>query len=238
MAYTNAQLKEMFKKLPQKVREAIFAEETANTMQAIGNQFALHIDQVGIVADEAGLVMLGVTPRSQFAPMIQKRARLTPEVASKISSEVETRVFKPIQEHLRGESVIDDTIETLPSPEQRTALTPTEKPYTPPPAANAVPQAPKPLSPPTPPAIPISREPMTIPQQPEVGALKSDASPFLPPPDTTPKPPQAPAPVDTGIVGSKLGKVTYGAPETTTQEPKKVAEAPSFTADPYREPIN
>ena len=102
MTYTKGQLGEKFAKLPEEVQEAIIAVETAETVSRIGAKYALHIDQVGELADEIGLVMLGLNRPNDFVTHIIARLGLDRAVAEAIAREVNDQIFLKIRESLQA----------------------------------------------------------------------------------------------------------------------------------------
>ena len=72
MQYTVEQLEAQYQKLPDDVREAMIKVETANVVGNIGRKYNLHIDQIGDLADEIGLTMLGLTKPDEFVSHIKR----------------------------------------------------------------------------------------------------------------------------------------------------------------------
>jgi hypothetical protein len=101
MPYTLEQLEEKYRQLPEAVKEAMYSVETSDAVLAIGKKYNLHIDQIGLLAEEAGLVMLGLTPSYQFIDSIQKKLGVNRATAENITLDVNTEIFLPIREFLR-----------------------------------------------------------------------------------------------------------------------------------------
>lgn len=102
MQYTREQLGERFEQLPENVQEAIIAVETAKIVSNIGNKYALHIDQTGELADEIGLMMLGLTRPNEFVTHVIARIGLDRAVAEAIAREVNEQIFLKIRESLQA----------------------------------------------------------------------------------------------------------------------------------------
>ena len=101
MPYTNAQILERFKKLPEDVKEAMFSVDTVQIMQEIGEKNKLMIDKIGELADETGLVMLGLTHPNEFISHLAERLGVERDIAKEIAEEINTKVFFPIRENLK-----------------------------------------------------------------------------------------------------------------------------------------
>lgn len=97
MSYTQQQLREIFRKLPEDVREAATALDFTNALDAIEKQFHLHVDQGIELANETFLVMLGLTHPSKFIGNIGRRLKVPSETAKKIGEEVNKTIFHPIR---------------------------------------------------------------------------------------------------------------------------------------------
>lgn len=101
MNYTQDQLIESYKKLPEDVKEAMFAVESADKIQTIGKKHKLHIDQVGELGTQTGLVMLGVLPPKDFVKAITDKLNVNQDLARLIAADINTEIFTPIRESLK-----------------------------------------------------------------------------------------------------------------------------------------
>jgi hypothetical protein len=90
-----------YQNLPKELQDAVFSVETAEKLQKIGKNAGLMIDETGILADETGLVMLGITPPSKYISNLEKRLGINREKAKKIASEVNQQIFYPVREALK-----------------------------------------------------------------------------------------------------------------------------------------
>ena len=92
---------DQYDKLPKDVQEAIFSAESAKIIQKIGQDYKLNVRQVGILADEAGLLMLGVNGPQDFVKNLTSRLEVDKDTVQKITQEVNSRIFAKIRESLR-----------------------------------------------------------------------------------------------------------------------------------------
>jgi hypothetical protein len=99
--YTKEQLLEKYKKLPQDVQDAIFSVDTSEIIREIGEKNKLMIDKIGELADETGLVMLGLTHPNQFISNLTERLEVEHNIAKEIAEEINSKVFFPIRENLK-----------------------------------------------------------------------------------------------------------------------------------------
>ncbi|MFC1756792.1 hypothetical protein ACFLZC_01370 [Patescibacteria group bacterium] len=98
---TPQQLLERKKKLPEDVREAYSSVNTANILMAIGKEAQISTEKTGIVADETGLLMLGLTHPDRFISNLAKRLDIDKGLASKIAHKINDQIFSKIRESLR-----------------------------------------------------------------------------------------------------------------------------------------
>lgn len=138
--YTEAQLNEQYTKLPEVMREAIVSVETADKIMAIGKTHNLHIDQIGSLAENVGLVMLGLLSTKEFNKQIENELKIDHVMAENIAAEVNSQIFLPIRDALRQLTEAKDQL-----PTQADVLQEIENP----PAAPITP----PITPATPPTI-------------------------------------------------------------------------------------
>ncbi len=100
--YSEAQLKEAFEDLPQGLRQSISSVDTANAIQEIAKKYLLHVDQMGALASETGLVLLGLTHPAEFIGNLAKRLRVPEEKAKEIARDISTQILVKVREALRG----------------------------------------------------------------------------------------------------------------------------------------
>jgi len=125
MDYQFQKLTEQFKSIPEDVRLAISSVRVADALQQIGEKHNLHIDKVGMLFDETGAVMLGLTHPSDYIKNLTKNLGVDGDMAKSIAFDVNEQIFRPIRESLKKIHRIDDEPQPVP-PIQPT--TPTTQP--------------------------------------------------------------------------------------------------------------
>jgi hypothetical protein len=116
--YTPEQLLEFYKKLPKDLQEAIINIDTPGIIQAIGKKYNLPIDKTGELADETGLVMLGLTHPNNFISNLTQRLDTDKETARKIGEEINNQIFAKVRESLKKVHEINPTPEIVPAKEE------------------------------------------------------------------------------------------------------------------------
>mgnify|MGYP001611753775 CR=1 FL=1 len=106
--YTQEELLDRYEKLPQALKDAIFAETNADKMFNLGKKNGLTIDQTGEAASETGHVMLGVTHPRDFVNNLKERLHVDSEKARGIAEDINREIFRPIREHLKDLHKITD----------------------------------------------------------------------------------------------------------------------------------
>jgi len=102
MKITPQQIKKKYKKLPSDIKEVMFSVSTSDVTQEIGKKYNLHIDKMGELSDEIGLVMFGFTRPPDFIKNIRKRLEVDNNTAQEIARKVNEKIFKPIKSSLMG----------------------------------------------------------------------------------------------------------------------------------------
>lgn len=92
---------ERFRDLPDDLQNAVFSPNTADAILAVGKKAGIAIDKIGELADETGLVMLGLTPPGEFIRNLTKRLEVDPEKAKAIAEEINQKIFQPVRESLK-----------------------------------------------------------------------------------------------------------------------------------------
>ncbi len=98
----NDNLMDRFESLPKKLREAITSIETVEGLQKVGEKYKLHIDQVGKLGSETGLVMLGFTWPYLFPAKVAQALNIPREEASKIAQDINDKIFSQIREFIQS----------------------------------------------------------------------------------------------------------------------------------------
>lgn len=113
MNYTYEQLESRYKILPEDIKEAMTAVDTADTISSIGKKHSLHFDQIGDIAEEVGLTMLGLTKPQEFSANLQQKlpAVEAPTIQA-ITEDIDTLVFAKVRESLKA---IHEQHENLPA---------------------------------------------------------------------------------------------------------------------------
>jgi len=96
--YTNEQLQQLYKKLPEELQEAIFSVETADHIWDICERY--DIDKISTVAKRVGNVLVGVLPPEELQETLEKELNIDSETAKKINRDINRFVFYPVKPFL------------------------------------------------------------------------------------------------------------------------------------------
>lgn len=99
--YTQAELETRYNKLPDILQDAMFNYDIASKIFETGKQFGLTVEKIGFLAEETGLVVLGLTRPDEFTQHLAERLEVDTEKARSIASAVNHRVFFPLREALK-----------------------------------------------------------------------------------------------------------------------------------------
>ncbi|MCG2695273.1 hypothetical protein L6261_04320 [Candidatus Parcubacteria bacterium] len=106
MQYNKEQIKERYNNLPEDVKQAISSVDTTNVVVNIGEKYQLHVDQLGELVDETGLVMLGFTKTNDFVSNLEKRLNVPREKAINLVKEINDEILIKIRESMK--KIIDE----------------------------------------------------------------------------------------------------------------------------------
>ena len=98
--FTSEEIQTRFEKLPAEVQKAVTSSDVNAKIEAIGKKYQLHVDQLGELVDEVGLVMLGLQKSSFFIDDLCSRLSITRDVARSIGSDINEDIFSLIKAHL------------------------------------------------------------------------------------------------------------------------------------------
>lgn len=97
--YTSEQFWKLYEKLPQELKDALFAEETGNDIYEIceRNGISENLDQI---VEYVGQVLVGLLPPDELAETLEKKLELDKEMAKRISQEINRFIFYPVKTSL------------------------------------------------------------------------------------------------------------------------------------------
>jgi hypothetical protein len=199
---------------PQAVQDIVSDERTTSTIADIGMQRQLHIDQIGMLAELNTQMLLGLLNPSQFLGELLAMGIAEPD-ARQIMSEINEKVFKPLQGQMRKSPPVP------PAPAPARMPPPPGNAPAPPSPVTPPPPPPRPAAPPPPPRPPVqARPPISLPPRPPVPPprppepARSESRP-APPPREEPReraPVRAAAPLPPRAVLPGTGVPVYHHP--------------------------
>jgi len=101
--YPKEQLWELYKELPEKLKEAIFSEKTANNIYSSCKKNGLEDEEkISQISENVGYVLLGLIVPEEFKKILLKEIKLKKTTAEKIYQEITRFVFFPLKEEMEG----------------------------------------------------------------------------------------------------------------------------------------
>lgn len=114
---------ERFESLPDDLKSAVTSQEVDKQIQEIAKKHLLHIDQTGELADETGLVMLGLTKTDEYISNLKERLGISQQKTAEIAKDIDEQVLRPIKASLVAASERKmETARTSEQPEQEEIL--------------------------------------------------------------------------------------------------------------------
>lgn len=97
---TDEEFDKKFKELPEDVRGAMTSVNTVEILTALRVKYNLHIDQLGELSAEVGMLMIGETHPQEFVGKVEENLHVSREIALQIATEVNEKIFRPVRESL------------------------------------------------------------------------------------------------------------------------------------------
>jgi hypothetical protein len=126
--YSKEQLWKLYEKLPQELKEAVFSEETSDSIWEACIKNKIEGNEISEVARYTGRVLLGILPPAEFRETLEKEVKLDKEQAKKVAQEINRFVFYPVKSSLE---VLYEIEITPPAKPIKVTPTPKEKPTPP-----------------------------------------------------------------------------------------------------------
>lgn len=103
---------EKLNSLRPEIKEALMSPDFGAKLDAIGEKNALHIDQVGELANEIAAVMFGETKAANFIDNIKSLLNLSDKEARDLTNDVNEQIFLPLRSALQEPSEPAHPLET------------------------------------------------------------------------------------------------------------------------------
>lgn len=100
--FTAQEIQDRLDNLPEELQEAITSADINTKVEDIAKKNGLHFDQMGELADEVGLVMLGLSKSIDFVDNISKKCNINTKSARDIAEEINREVFDSIREYMKN----------------------------------------------------------------------------------------------------------------------------------------
>ena len=98
---TSEQIQESYNKLPEELRKVVDSPDIHNKIRNIGDKHFLMLDQIGSMADQVGLVILGLAKASDFVKDLSERTSIDEQEAREIAEDINKEVFDVIRTKMR-----------------------------------------------------------------------------------------------------------------------------------------
>ena len=94
--YTSKQFWELYEKLPQELKDALFAEETGNNIYESCKRNEIE-ENLSEIVDYVGQVLVGVLLPEEFQEVLEKKLKLKKVTAKKVAHEINRFIFYPVK---------------------------------------------------------------------------------------------------------------------------------------------
>lgn len=95
--YTQAQLEQIYQKLPEELQEALFSLETAENIGQVCESYGIGDERVSEIARYAGYVLMGLTLPQEFSGVLETEVKLPKTMADAIARDINRLVFYPVK---------------------------------------------------------------------------------------------------------------------------------------------
>ncbi|MFA6253761.1 MAG: hypothetical protein WC640_00650 [Candidatus Paceibacterota bacterium] len=126
MAYNQEEVRKQFDRLPQIVKKAIADLDMGTITDNLRQKYNLHVDQLGKIAEEITLAMVGLTGVANFGRNIKAKTGLAEDIVNLITYDINQLIFSKIRKELEELSQMQNA-----SPAPKVTTLPPTKPVTP-----------------------------------------------------------------------------------------------------------
>ncbi|HTK32975.1 MAG TPA: hypothetical protein VL335_00300 [Candidatus Paceibacterota bacterium] len=101
LQFNAEQIQEKFEQLPKEVQDAVSSPEVHDNLVSIAKKYGLHIDQEGVLVDQVGQVMLGLSPSKDFVKNFMNAGGVTSAVATSVAQDINAEIFSKIKNSMQ-----------------------------------------------------------------------------------------------------------------------------------------
>lgn len=94
--YTKEEFWKLYKKIPQELQDALFAEKTGNNIYNVCKENKLE-NSLSEIVNYVGQVLTGIMPPENLEQVLEKELELEESLAKRVSKEINQLVFRPIR---------------------------------------------------------------------------------------------------------------------------------------------
>ena len=98
--FPKEKLQEIYEILPQDLKEALFSQETAETINDVCSENEIGEKQISRIIEYVGYVLLGLVSPNDFEKTIKENLFLKEDLASRINRQITRLVFFPLKTSL------------------------------------------------------------------------------------------------------------------------------------------
>jgi hypothetical protein len=98
--YSKEQIWKIYEKLPSELKEAIFSEETADSIWDICSRNGIEDERISAIAKYTGRVLMGLLSPNDLEDALKKELKVEKEAAKKISQEINRFILYPVKARL------------------------------------------------------------------------------------------------------------------------------------------
>lgn len=102
------EIRRRFDTLPKPLKNAIANLEMGEIAEKLRQKYNIHVDQLGKIAEEITLTMVGLTRPSNFGQNIKNKTGLADDIVNLITYDLNQEIFFPIRQELENLSSAQD----------------------------------------------------------------------------------------------------------------------------------
>ena len=100
MDYTREQISKQFDNLTPELKKIIATLDMAGLIDSLHKEYGLHLDQLGVLATEITMVLVGLSPSTSFRDRLKKKVGIAEDVANLITYKLNQQIFSKIRQEL------------------------------------------------------------------------------------------------------------------------------------------
>lgn len=111
ITYTKEQFWEIYKKLPEQIKEYLSSDKTSDIISDIYQKYNVSEEEILNISNLINQVLFGIIPMEDFQVILERDVKIKKDIAKNLYQEIYRYVFLPVKDFLKTEKKEEKIVE-------------------------------------------------------------------------------------------------------------------------------